>query len=94
MDISGIPYGTLLRRSLRFLLNRIPSGTIVPILQGNLRGKKWIVGSFSHGCWLGSYEYQKLIVFEKTITGSILARSSSSCATKKCIDKKCFKTFK
>jgi FkbM family methyltransferase len=29
------------------------------LLQGALRGKKWTVGSATHGCWLGSYEYQK-----------------------------------
>ena len=28
-------------------------------MQGPLRGKKWTVGSGSHGCWLGSYEYHK-----------------------------------
>jgi FkbM family methyltransferase len=28
-----------------------------------LRGAKWIVGSSSHGCWLGSYEYGKQRLF-------------------------------
>jgi FkbM family methyltransferase len=28
-------------------------------MQGPLRGKKWTVGSSTHGCWLGSYEYEK-----------------------------------
>jgi FkbM family methyltransferase len=38
----------------------------VPILQGPLRGKKWIVGSQRHAFWLGSYEphMQKLIAQE------------------------------
>jgi FkbM family methyltransferase len=30
----------------------------MPVLQGPLRGKKWIVGSHVHGCWLGSYELE------------------------------------
>ena len=30
----------------------------MPILQGPLCGKKWIVGSHLHGCWLGSYEWE------------------------------------
>jgi FkbM family methyltransferase len=39
----------------------------VPILQGPLRGKKWIVGSANHGCWLGSYEHDKQRQFQKAI---------------------------
>lgn len=39
----------------------------MPILQGRLRGKMWIVGSFNHGCWLGSYEYSKRRRFEAEI---------------------------
>lgn len=31
----------------------------MPILQGPLRGRRWIAGSSNHGCWLGSYEYEK-----------------------------------
>jgi FkbM family methyltransferase len=30
----------------------------MPILQGPLRGRRWIVGSATHGCWLGSYEFE------------------------------------
>lgn len=37
----------------------IPRNTVIPIMQGTLRGKKWTAGSSSHGCWLGSYEYDK-----------------------------------
>jgi FkbM family methyltransferase len=45
----------------------------MPILQGRLRGKKWIVGSSNHGCWLGSYEFDKQLLFEKMIApGSIV----------------------
>jgi FkbM family methyltransferase len=45
----------------------IPRGAIIPIVQGPLRGKKWIVGSSSHGCWLGSYEYEKQKAFQKAL---------------------------
>jgi FkbM family methyltransferase len=31
----------------------------MPIIQGPLRGSKWIAGAGNHGCWLGSYEQQK-----------------------------------
>ena len=39
----------------------------IPIFQGKLRGKKWIVGSGEHGYWLGSYEMDKRLAFEKEI---------------------------
>ncbi len=29
------------------------------VLQGPLRGQRWIVGSATHGCWLGTYEKEK-----------------------------------
>lgn len=31
---------------------------VVPILQGPLRGKRWIAGSSTHGCWFGTYEIE------------------------------------
>jgi FkbM family methyltransferase len=59
---SGAFVGKVLRLPLRLL----PSGMTVPILQGPLRGKKWILGSQRHAFWLGSYErhLQKLIARE------------------------------
>lgn len=45
----------------------MPPQAIVPVLQGEIKGKKWIVGSSTHGCWLGSYEYQKQLLFANTI---------------------------
>jgi FkbM family methyltransferase len=43
---------------LRTPFRLIPASAAVPILQGPLRGRKWIVGSATHGCWLGSYEFE------------------------------------
>ncbi len=38
-----------------------------------LKGEKWIVGSGTHGCWLGSYEYEKQRNFAESITcGSVV----------------------
>jgi len=56
--------GKLLRFPLRF----IPPATTMPILQGKLKGMKWIVGSGTHGCWLGSYEYKERVLFERIVT--------------------------
>jgi FkbM family methyltransferase len=58
-NLSGISNETLIGRLLRLPLRLIPRTMVLPILQGALRGKKWTAGSGSHGCWLGSYEYDK-----------------------------------
>lgn len=73
MNFSAISSRTLYGKLLRFPLKFIPPNTKIPILQGKLRGKRWIVGSSYHGCWLGSYEYQKRVIFEKMVKeGSIV----------------------
>ena len=68
MDLSKIssnrkPLGKLLRLPLRL----IPKKAIFPILQGCLKGRKWIVGSGEHGYWLGWYEIGKRQAFEAAI---------------------------
>jgi FkbM family methyltransferase len=67
MNFSGISNTTLLGRILRWPLRLIPSSAIVPILQGPMRSKKWVVGSGTHGCWMGSFEHRKQRVFTKTV---------------------------
>jgi len=42
----------------------------MPILQGKLRGMKWIAGSSNHGCWLGSFEYDKQRAFAARVASS------------------------
>lgn len=59
MDFSGVPREQILGRVLRFPLRLLPKEMVVPILQGPNRGLRWIVGSGTHGCWLGSYEALK-----------------------------------
>ncbi len=73
MNWSGISDKTILGKALRFPLRLLPARTQMPILQGRLKGKKWIVGSSNHGCWLGSYEFDKQLLFVRTIrNGSIV----------------------
>ncbi len=55
-------------RILRWVLGLIPNATVLPIIQGSMRGKRWIVGSANHGCWLGSYEYPIRKLFEKLVS--------------------------
>jgi FkbM family methyltransferase len=59
INFSGISNSSLLGRALRLPLRLIPEGTVVRVVQGPLRGKRWIAGSSNHGCWLGSYELPK-----------------------------------
>jgi len=42
-----------------YTLRLVPPTMSVRVLTGSLRGKRWIVGSAIHRCWLGFYEYEK-----------------------------------
>jgi len=73
MNFSAISDKSLTGKLLRFPLRLIAANSAMPVLQGRLRGKKWIAGSHNHGCWLGSYEHEKRRIFEKAVTaGSIV----------------------
>jgi FkbM family methyltransferase len=67
VDISRIPRSSFVGRALRAPLSLIPKDAVVPIVQGPLRGKRWIVGSATHGCWLGTYEYRKQRLFAQAV---------------------------
>ena len=47
--------GALLRAPLRL----VPKGGVVTVRSGLNKGMRWIVGSSTHGCWLGHYEMDK-----------------------------------
>jgi len=59
INFSGISDSSFLGRALRLPLRLIPDAAVLRVVQGPLRGKRWIAGSFNHGCWLGSYELAK-----------------------------------
>lgn len=67
-NFSGISNQGFVGRMIRWPLRLIPAEAQLPILQGVLRGKRWIAGSSTHGCWAGSYEYEKQLLFTQTIT--------------------------
>ena len=72
MNFSKINYRSFWGRLLRLPLRLIPKRMAMPILQGRLRGSKWIVGAGEHGYWLGSYEMNKRLAFERLIpTGAV-----------------------
>jgi FkbM family methyltransferase len=67
MNLSWLVERRWLVRLLRFPFTLIPAEAQVPILQGKLRGKRWVAGSGNHAYWLGFHEYDKMRLFEKTI---------------------------
>ena len=68
MNFSKINYRSFWGRLLRLPLRLIPKRMAMPIMQGCLRGTKWIVGAGEHGYWLGSYEMNKRLAFEREIS--------------------------
>ena len=67
LNLSAISSRSAAGKFLRWPLRLVPRDLAVPIPQGALRGKRWIVGSATHGCWLGSYEYTKQRLFERRV---------------------------
>ena len=67
IDFSNVSFNSVLGKVIRLPLYLIPSSTILPILQGKLRGKRWIKGSSINGCWLGTYELDKQVLFTKEL---------------------------
>ena len=73
INFSGISNKGIIGRMLRMPLRLLPVDAKIPVLQGKLRGKKWIIGSANHGCWLGTYEYEKQGMFVNRIKeGSVV----------------------
>lgn len=63
IDVGRYPASqTVVGRVLRAPLRLIPKDLVMPILQGPLRGKRWITGSSIHRVWLGSYEVSKMAI--------------------------------
>src|SRR5258708_40084915 len=73
IDFSKVPRQSWIGRALRLPLRLLPAGMVVPVVQGPLRGMYWVVGSYNHGCWLGSYEQPAQQIFRKLIhEGSVV----------------------
>jgi FkbM family methyltransferase len=58
---------TFLGRLARYPLRLLPATSVMPVLRGPLRGKKWIVSSQRHAFWLGSYEPEMQRLFVKVV---------------------------
>jgi FkbM family methyltransferase len=73
LNFSSLSNSLWLGKCARVPLRLIPANAVLPVLQGPLRGLRWIAGSSNHGCWLGSYELPKQLQFTKFIKpGSVV----------------------
>jgi len=62
------PAQTVLGKILRWPFSLIPPETVVRILRGPLRGKKWVAGAGPNAYWVGRYEVARLREFAATLT--------------------------
>ena len=62
------PLGVLARLPLRM----IPRDAVVRVIAGPNRGLRWVVGSSTHGCWLGTYEREKQLVLERFVSPGMI----------------------
>ena len=67
INFSAISKDSLIGKFLRGILKLIPKNAVLPIFQGELKGKKWIIGSGSFGYWLGNYELEKQKIFQQIV---------------------------
>jgi len=67
LNYSAIDRTTLSGKLLRLPLRLLPNGMLVRIQRGRAKGLKWIVGSSTHGCWLGTYELEKQRALERFV---------------------------
>ncbi|MGH9419338.1 MAG: FkbM family methyltransferase, partial [Thermoanaerobaculia bacterium] len=63
----------LIGKMIRLPLRLVPRNAVVRIRSGELRGWRWIAGSSTHGCWLGTYEQHVQALFRKALrSGSVV----------------------
>lgn len=67
IDFSGVSNQSWPGRFFRSFLRWIPDDRVMKVMQGPLRGMRWIAGASTHGCWLGSYELEK----QRLIAGQV-----------------------
>lgn len=73
VDFSKLSSQSWVGRLARLPLRLIPPGAVLPVLQGSLRGLRWVVESGNHGCWLGTYERQQVAaITTNLLTGMVV----------------------
>ena len=73
LNLSAISRQSVAGALLRMPFRLIPKQAVMRVLQGPAKGKRWIAGASTHGCWLGSYEGEKQRVFQDLVKpGSVV----------------------
>lgn len=67
MNFQRISNKSFIGKLIRLPLKVLAPNTQIRVIQGGLKGAKWIVGSSNHGCWLGTYEYRKQRLFTQNV---------------------------
>lgn len=67
INFSGLSNRGVLGRLARQPLRLIPGSVVVRVLQGRLRGYRWVKGASVNGCWLGSFENDKQGLFASVV---------------------------
>jgi FkbM family methyltransferase len=67
INFSALSSASALGRLARLPLRLVPPTARVRILQGPLRGRRWVAGASNHGCWLGSFEADKQRAFRHVV---------------------------
>lgn len=62
---------SFLGRMVRMPLRTIPKGTVMRVRSGPAKGLKWVTGSATHGCWLGTYEVPKQQAMARFVTSGM-----------------------
>ena len=52
---------------MRMPLRLLPRRTVLTVRRGLNRGVKWVTGSSTHGCWLGTYEFEKQMALQRFV---------------------------
>src|SRR5688572_3303361 len=63
---------SFLGRAIRFPLRLLPGDAVLRVLSGPLRGRRWIAGAATHGCWLGTYERLTQRVFVEHVRPGVV----------------------
>ena len=73
IDPNKIASDTIVGKLIRLPLKLVPTGLDVRIVSGPNRGMRWRTGSSVHGCWLGTYESDKVDILRRFVKPGMVA---------------------
>ena len=73
LDPNKFTSQSLAGRLMRLPLRLVPDGLDIPVVSGPNTGLKWRTGSSVHGCWLGTYERDKVELLSRFVKPGMVA---------------------